>query len=458
MFKVLFFFFFAFAAWANLTVETSGKGIDDASDLRAPLAPEDEVEDSRNRVGLWQPAVGAKWQIILNSTIALNRTTDLVPRDVRIWEVDLFDTPIQTFRELKRRGNRIICYFSAGTSEDWRPDFAKFKAVDKGTCLPEWVGERYVDIRKRSIFEIMQERIRLASQKGCDAIDPDNIDVFQNEQGFPSNITRDDALDYFKALAREAARYGISTGLKNAQVMLPNLTEVIQFAVNEECTMYDSKKDESCDIYEEFMKPKPNATTTPIPGRPTRRVRGKPVFHIEYATFTFPNTTTNATKTTTTAPAAATTPAGRGGRQGRPNRPSEPQLALPEMTNDSDELKNYTTSKALMDHYCAKGTKFEGLFSTTIKIMNLDGQVVYCDGTYANTKMNPLNPKLKGWAGECNITVKAHPEPAENGTTALPAAETAPFANGTATTTLVTPGGNVTIPTSAPTQPKWRHL
>jgi hypothetical protein len=131
-----------------------------------------ELEPARQ---LWQPAVGEKWQIILNSTIILNSSAILEPRDVKIFEVDLFDTPKSTLQELKNRGIKIICYFSAGTSEDWRPDFSEFKGEDKGTCLPQWVGERYVDIRKTSVLKVMTQRIALAAEKGCDAIDPDNI-------------------------------------------------------------------------------------------------------------------------------------------------------------------------------------------------------------------------------------------------------------------------------------------
>lgn len=123
----------------------------------------------------WQPAVGAKWQIILNSTINLNSSTSLEPKNVNIFEVDLFDTPKATIQELTRRGIKVICYFSAGTSEDWRPDFKSFQDENKGSCLPKWVGERYVDIRTAGVWEVMKARIALAAEKGCHAIDPDNI-------------------------------------------------------------------------------------------------------------------------------------------------------------------------------------------------------------------------------------------------------------------------------------------
>ncbi|KAF2436890.1 hypothetical protein EJ08DRAFT_577361 [Tothia fuscella] len=354
------------------------------------------VEAQNRPIRLWTPEVGEKWQIILNSTIAINRTTNLVPKGVRIWEVDLFDTPRETIRELKRRGNRVICYFSAGTTEDWRPDFRNFTSEDKGACLPEWVGERYVDIRKPSVFNLMRERIRLAGQKGCDAIDPDNIDVFSNEQGFATNITRNDAIAYFRKLADEARQLRISTGLKNAQPMLPSVQDVVQFAVNEECTIYNE--------------------LTPRPAEPPR---GKAVFHVEYANFKFDNQSTS--------------------------------IGAPEISNDDiDQLKNMS-SRALYDKYCNRNTEFDGLFSTTIKIMNLDGQVLYCDGQFADTKMMPLNPILKGWAGECNLTKSESGAgvAAANGTLVTP-----PFANATSTTIVVTPNGPVVIPTAPPKQPR----
>lgn len=40
--------------------------------------------------------------------------------------------------------------------------------------MREWKGERWLDIRSVDAFEVMKGRIRLASDKGCDGIDPDN--------------------------------------------------------------------------------------------------------------------------------------------------------------------------------------------------------------------------------------------------------------------------------------------
>jgi hypothetical protein len=66
------------------------------------------------------------------------------------------------------------------------------------------------------------------------------------------------SVTYLKKLAAEAAKYGMSTGLKNAQEILSSVAGDIQFAVNEECAMSGG----DCGSYAGF---------------------GMPVYHIEYS-------------------------------------------------------------------------------------------------------------------------------------------------------------------------------
>ena len=42
--------------------------------------------------------------------------------DRDLYDIDLFDHPIETILSLREEGRVVICYFSAGTFEDWRPD------------------------------------------------------------------------------------------------------------------------------------------------------------------------------------------------------------------------------------------------------------------------------------------------------------------------------------------------
>jgi hypothetical protein len=120
----------------------------------------------------WEPANGQSYQIILHGV--LDVSSSIVP-NVDIFDIDLFYHSADTIKTLHNQGKKVICYFSAGTCEDWRPDWSDFKASDKGSCLPEWSGESWLDIRSDNVWQIMQKRIQLAGQKGCDGIDPDNM-------------------------------------------------------------------------------------------------------------------------------------------------------------------------------------------------------------------------------------------------------------------------------------------
>ena len=131
-----------------------------------------------HHTGLWQPAVGTKWQIVINNNVSIDPSAGLVPA-VPIWDIDLFNTPKGVFDDLHARSKKVICYFSAGTGEDWRPDYSNFSSSDLGDSLGCWPGEKYLNIRSDSVWAVMQKRIELASQKGCDAIDPDNMGRFR---------------------------------------------------------------------------------------------------------------------------------------------------------------------------------------------------------------------------------------------------------------------------------------
>jgi hypothetical protein len=135
---------------------------------------------------VWQPAVAAKWQIVIKNNISVDASGSLAPSDVDVFDVDLFNTPESVFEELHNRGKKAICYFSAGTGEDWRPDYAQFAAADLGAQDSCWPGERWLNVNSDSVWAVMAARIKLASVKGCDAIDPDNMGLPPTSSPFPS--------------------------------------------------------------------------------------------------------------------------------------------------------------------------------------------------------------------------------------------------------------------------------
>ena len=132
------------------------------------------------RTAVWKPEVGTKWQIVLESSIV----ADGVKPDVPIYDIDLYTNTNdgkdagRVIGELHDQGRKVICYFSAGTYEPDRPDSDRFEDSDLGATLPDWPKERWLDIRHDNVRDIIRDRIDLAAEMGCDAIDPDNMDGY----------------------------------------------------------------------------------------------------------------------------------------------------------------------------------------------------------------------------------------------------------------------------------------
>lgn len=199
----------------------------------------------------WKPTPGTTWQIQLSSgTIDTSFAA-------RAYDIDLFDTPQSTIDALHAAGKKVICYFSAGSHENWRSDQAQFPGAALGNPLDGWPGERWLDTRSQAVREIMKKRMDLAVQKRCDAVDPDNVDGYTNTPGFA--LTSATQLDYNEFLAAAAHSRGLAVGLKNDLDQIPPLVASFDFAVNEQCFQYSE-----CDTLTPFI------------------TANKPVFGIEY--------------------------------------------------------------------------------------------------------------------------------------------------------------------------------
>jgi hypothetical protein len=123
------------------------------------------------QASVWKPSQGIKWQINLESALTSSAS---VP-DAEVWDLDLFNTPNKTITDFRSSGKKVICYFSAGTTEPNRPDLSGLPQSERGNAMIEWPDENWLNIRSEIVWNIMKERIRMAKEKGCDAIDPDNI-------------------------------------------------------------------------------------------------------------------------------------------------------------------------------------------------------------------------------------------------------------------------------------------
>jgi len=207
---------------------------------------------------VWQPEPGTTWQIFLNSVLNIDDDNPTVTPDVAVFDIDMFlhhDSTV--IANLHKLGKKVICYFSAGSYEPDRPDSHKFRAEDLGDELQGWPGERWLNISSPSVLSIMEERIELASRMGCDAIDPDNVDGYQNVNGL--DLTSDESITLVSFLVDKANDRNLAVGLKNAFDIIPDVVSIVQFAVNEQCAQY-----KNCGNLKPFINAK------------------KPVFHIEY--------------------------------------------------------------------------------------------------------------------------------------------------------------------------------
>jgi len=196
----------------------------------------------------YRPAVGSSWHI----QYAGNLDTTI---DALNYDIDLYDTPVETIDALHAKGRKVICYFDTAY-EGWRPDAKKLEPY-KGNPLDGWPDQFWVDIRQPAVFEVMLSRLDMAKEKHCDAVDPDDVDARSNNPGFP--LTAQDQQSFIIKLAKAAHARGMGVGLKNDLEEVEALVEHVDFQVNEECF-----ENQECDELAPFIR------------------AGKPVFNVEY--------------------------------------------------------------------------------------------------------------------------------------------------------------------------------
>ncbi len=220
-----------------------------ASTSSAPVAASSSSSTSAN--ARWAPAQSDTWQWQLNGTID-------TAYPAHVYDIDMFDAPQSVIDSLKAQGHRVVCYFSAGSAESWRPDYGKFLPSDLGNNVKGWAGERWIDTRSANVRQIMQARLDFAVSKGCDGVEPDNVDGYTNNPGFPLDSSTQADFNVF--IANAAHTRGLAVALKNDLDQIDSLGGSFDFAVNEQCHEFDE-----CAAYNAFL------------------ASGKPVFNAEYA-------------------------------------------------------------------------------------------------------------------------------------------------------------------------------
>ncbi|MFF0567426.1 endo alpha-1,4 polygalactosaminidase [Streptomyces sp. NPDC004041] len=199
----------------------------------------------------WQPRPGLAWQWQLDGKV------DATAADVPVYDIDGFENDAEDVARLHRAGRKVICYINVGAWEDYRPDKDAFPRSVLGGPNG-WDGERWLDIRRISVLRpIMERRFDMCRRKGFDAVEPDLMEGYNDDTGFP--LTARDQLRYNRMIAEIAHERGLAVGLKNDLAQIPQLVGVFDFAVNEQCAEYGE-----CARLKPFIE------------------AGKAVFHVEY--------------------------------------------------------------------------------------------------------------------------------------------------------------------------------
>ena len=249
----------------------------DAATVPSPVACD------TNKGSCWRPVVGSRWQYQLQgvaayaSTGGINVNISAVPvaggAAVRpqAFDIDLYvdaavngnnSTPnTVAVNAIHATGAKAICYLSAGTWENWRPDATSFPASVQGS-KNGWPGEKWLDIRQTTtLLPIMQARVQTCQLAGFDGVEFDNVDGYANRSGFP--LTANDQLVYNASLANLAHQFGLTVALKNDMAQVGALKPYFDYAINEQCFQY-----RECNY--------------PAPGLPDWVSSGKAVFNVEY--------------------------------------------------------------------------------------------------------------------------------------------------------------------------------
>ena len=235
----------------------------------------------------WKPTADQRISLhwVLGGPLNINDPRQMGLRDFNgnpLPEPDVYDidgefNSAETVAYLQSKGKKVICYLDAGVYETYREDAHKFQDLSPqiwGNADEGWNDSFWLDIRRIDELEpIMKARMQMCKDKGFDAVEPDEIDGWENDTGFP--LTYQDQLIYNKALARWAHELGLSIGQKGDIIQTRDLVDDFDWTLNEVCFQYR----ECTSPYD------PNLDKT-VPGLQLYVQRNKAVFVAEYKAFT----------------------------------------------------------------------------------------------------------------------------------------------------------------------------
>jgi hypothetical protein len=203
----------------------------------------------------WSPPAHLTWYWQLQGRVHIE--------NVQVSDIDGFDNGAAEVARLHALGQHVVCYVDVGSWERWRPDAARFPRSVRGRTNG-WPGERWLDVRRLLVLEpIMRARFAMCARKGFDAVEPDNMDGFENPTGF--HISAAQQLSYDRWVARAVHRLGMAVFENNDPEQAAKLEPSFDGALDEQCNQYHE-----CGAFRPYLR------------------AGKPVLNAEYKRALYP--------------------------------------------------------------------------------------------------------------------------------------------------------------------------
>jgi endo-alpha-1,4-polygalactosaminidase (GH114 family) len=241
---------YAFNSNAGSTGAQSPQGAGVATPMAAPRRPWQTA--STNGISRDIPNVLSSFHVQLTGVVDFNLPVD-------VFDTDLYETTAENVATIHANGGYAIAYMNTGAWQPGMPDSDSYPPEVLGKKpMKGWPQERWIDIRQIELLRpIIAAKIALAKSKGFNAVDPDNMDGYTNDEEF--GLTKADQIAFNKMVAEEAHKQGMAIMLKNAGSMMADLVNDFDGTMAEEAYKY-----KEADIYQPM------------------RDAGKPVFLIEY--------------------------------------------------------------------------------------------------------------------------------------------------------------------------------
>jgi len=184
----------------------------------------------------YKPLPLTSWQAQIYANININYNASM-------YIVDLFNTRVKFIKTMKSFNKKVICYFSAGVLNVSDEDSDNFSKFIMGNSIDNY-PIKWLDVSSDRIIHIMQSRLNLAKDKGCDGVLPSDLNEYAYNNGF--NITKEQQIIYAKYIANSAHNKHLGVGLLGlygVNELYSELEPYFDFAIGVDCHLNNTCND-----------------------------------------------------------------------------------------------------------------------------------------------------------------------------------------------------------------------